>query len=175
MRLHPNAKTPSSSRALLVRRIQRKRWSASETARAFGISARTVYTWLHRYRSEGRRRLHDRPSRPLPIPHRTPERPRAGDLLHLDIKKLGRFREVGHRVTGRPHDRNRGIGWEFAYVCIDDATRLAYVEILDKEQAISAQGFLRRAVAWYRRQGVHARRVMIDNGSPFVSRLFAQA
>jgi transposase InsO family protein len=115
------------------------------------------------------------PTRQKAAPVRRYEWPRAGDLLHVDIKKLGRFRKVGHRATGRLHDRSRGIGWEFAYVCIDDATRLAYVEVLSNEQAISAEGFLRRAVAWYRRQGVRARRVMTDNGSPFVSRLFAQA
>ena len=157
MRLHPNAKTTPRSGALLARRIQRERWSVSETARAFGTSARTVYKWLHRYWAEGRRGPRDRPSRPLRILHCTPEGleraierlrrrrwlgwriaerldmvlstvaavlrrlglgrrpsrkkaaparryewPRAGDLLHLDIEQLGRFREVGHRATSRP-------------------------------------------------------------------------
>jgi transposase InsO family protein len=99
----------------------------------------------------------------------------AGDLLHIDVKKLGRFRERGHRATGRPHDRSRGIGWEFAYVCVDDATRLAYVELLEDERAETAEGFLRRAVAWLRQRRIRSQRVMTDNGSPFVSRLFAQA
>lgn len=100
------------------------------------------------------------------------EWPRAGDLLHIDIKKLGKFREVGHRITGKPTDRSRGMGWEFAYVCIDDASRVSYVEVLENEQAVTAKGFLERALAWFRRRGVRARRVMTDNGSAFVSKLW---
>jgi len=230
MRLHPNAKTTPASRSLLVRRVLREQWSVGETARAFGVSPRTVYKWLRRYQSEGRGGLHDRSSQPHQIPHRTsPGRERAveqlrrrrwvgwriaqrlrmalstvsavlrrlglgrlpslqkplsphryqweepGDLLHIDTKKLGRFREVGHRVTGMPHDRSRGMGWEYAYVCVDDASRLAYVEILENELAVTAESFLRRAVEWLRIQGIESTRVMTDNGSPFVSKAFAEA
>ena len=97
------------------------------------------------------------------------EWPKPGDLLHIDIKKLGKFRTVGHRITGQRRDRSRGMGWEFVYVCVDDASRLAYVEVLENEQAITATGFLERALRWFKRRGVRARRVMTDNGSPFVS------
>jgi transposase InsO family protein len=230
MNLHPNAKTTPTSRSLLVRRVLHQRWSVSETAHAFGVSPRTVYKWLQRYRAEGRRGLRDRTCGPHRIPHRTPpareraierlrrrgwlawriaerlqmalstvsavlrrlglgrlpsrqktapvrryqwERP--GDLLHIDIKKLGRFREVGHRATGKPHDHSRGMGWEYVYVCVDDASRLAYVEVLENEQAVTAEAFLQRAVCSYQSQRVRARRVMTDNGSAFVSLVFAKA
>jgi len=110
--------------------------------------------------------------------HREPvvryEWPKPGDLLHIDIKKLGKFREVGHRITGQPSGRSRGMGWEFVYVCVDDASRLAYVEILENEQAVTAVGFFDRALGWFGRRGVRARRVMTDNGSPFVSKLWAR-
>jgi len=101
------------------------------------------------------------------------EWPKPGDLLHIDIKKLGKFRAVGHRITGQPTARSRGMGWEFVYVCVDDASRLAYVEVLENEQAITATGFLERALSWFKRRGVRARRVMTDNGSPFVSKRWA--
>jgi len=102
------------------------------------------------------------------------EWPHPGDLLHVDIKKLAKFREVGHRITGdRSHSRNRRVGWEFVYVCVDDASRLAYVETLENELATTATGYLERALAWFRRRGIRARRVMTDNGSPFVSRRWA--
>jgi len=97
---------------------------------------------------------------------------KPGDLLHIDIKKLGKFREVGHRITGQPTSRSRGMGWEYVYVCVDDASRMSYVEVLENEQAITAVGFLDRALAWFKRRGVRARRVMTDNGSPFVSKLW---
>ncbi len=98
---------------------------------------------------------------------------RPGDLIHIDVKKLGRFREAGHRVGPR-HYRNAGIGWEFVYVCVDDATRLAYVEILADERKETAVGFLRCAWRWLRRRRIQVCRVMTDNGSPFVSKLFAR-
>jgi transposase InsO family protein len=108
--------------------------------------------------------------------HREPviryEWPKPGDLLHVDIKKLGKFREVGHRITGQKNHQSRGMGWEYVYVCVDDASRLAYVEVLENEQAITAVGFLDRALGWFRRRGVRARRVMTDNGAAFVSNLW---
>lgn len=102
------------------------------------------------------------------------EWPNPGDLLHVDIKKLAKFREVGHRITGdRRQGRNRRVGWEFVYVCVDDASRLAYVETLEDEKATTAVAFLERALSWYRRRGIRARRIMTDNGSPFVSKRWA--
>ena len=111
-----------------------------------------------------------------PEPPNRYERRHAGELIHIDVKKLGRIeRGAGHRVTGNrgPGQRSRGAGWEYAHVCIDDATRLAYVEVLADEKASTAIGFLRRALAFYRRHGITAQRVMTDNGPAYVS--FAHA
>jgi transposase InsO family protein len=115
------------------------------------------------------------------------ERRRPGELVHVDVKKLGRIQVPGHRVTGnravrarRTRTGNRGrylgtAGWEFVHVCVDDATRLAYVEVLCDEKATTAVGFLRRALAFYRRHGVAVERVMTDNGSAYRSALHALA
>jgi len=100
------------------------------------------------------------------------ERRTPGDLLHIDVKKLGRIghRGPGHRVTGtRKGHRSKGAGWEFCHVCVDDATRLAYVEVLCDEKAKTAVGFLSRAIAFYRSHGVEVREVMTDNGSAYIS------
>ena len=97
-----------------------------------------------------------------------------GELIHIDVKKLGRFGRPGHRVTGRgPGRRNVGAGWEAVHVCVDDATRLAYVEILANERRETSTGFLERAVAFFADRGVIVRRVMTDNGSSFRSRTWA--
>jgi transposase InsO family protein len=100
-------------------------------------------------------------------------RERAGELLHLDVKKLGRFRRPGHRVHGDRTRRDRGAGWEYVHVCIDDASRAAYVEILGDERGATACGFLARALAHYRALGLAVAQVMTDNGSAYVSRDFA--
>ena len=98
----------------------------------------------------------------------------AGELVHVDVKKLGRFHRPGHRVTGRgPGTHNRGSGWEAVHVCVDDATRLAYVEVLADERAATAVGFLERAVAWLAERGVAVRQVMTDNGPAYRSRPWA--
>ncbi len=85
----------------------------------------------------------------------------------MDIKKLGRVKGIGHRITGHQTGmtRNRGIGWEFVHVCIDDFSRVAYVEVLEDEKSVTAAACLRRAVAWFAERGVKVRRVMTDNGS----------
>ena len=93
------------------------------------------------------------------------ERKRPGELLHIDVKKLGRIGRPGHRVTGNRRKRSRGIGWEYVHVCVDDATRLAYVEVLEDEKATTAIGFLRRAICHYRAHGIRVLAVMTDNGS----------
>ena len=103
------------------------------------------------------------------------ERQRAGELLHMDIKPLGRIGRVGHRIHGDRRWRARGVGWEHAHVCIDDASRVAYVELLPTSQHPDAVGFLHRAVAWFATHGVVVQRVMTDNGSAYVSRAFAHA
>jgi len=101
---------------------------------------------------------------------------RPGDLIHIDIKSLARFRRVGHRITGdRQKGRSYGVGYDKVHVAVDDATRLAYVEVLADEQKPTVIGFLSRAVAWFNGQGVECRRVMSDNGSAYVSKAFAKA
>jgi len=104
------------------------------------------------------------------------ERPNPGELIHIDVKKLGRIQGgAGHRAHGSRRRSPRGGGWEFVHVCVDDATRLAYVEVLADEQAITAIGFLRRAVAFYRGHGITVKRLMTDNGSAYRSTLHAIA
>jgi transposase InsO family protein len=242
MRLHGNARSCPKSRKLLVERVECRNWSVTAAAAAAGVSDRTVYRWLRRWREEGEAGLFDRSSAPKRIPHRTPpervraitslrrlwmtaaeiaellamavstvsavlrrvglgklsrleppeppnryERRRPGELIHLDVKKLGRIQLPGHRVTGnrRVHARRTEVGtpgkkrgtagWEFVHVCVDDATRLAYAEVLDDERGASAAAFLRRAAAWFRRYGVQVERVMSDNGSCYRSHAHALA
>lgn len=96
-----------------------------------------------------------------------------GGLLHLDIKKLGRFDAPGHRITRDRSRRSRYLGWDFVHVCIDDASRVAYAEILDDETSVTTIGFFDRAVQWFANRGVTAQRVMTDNGVPYRSHAFA--
>jgi transposase InsO family protein len=116
-------------------------------------------------------------------PHRY-QRARPGELIHIDVKKLGRIRGAGHRVTGsrasqadtRRQGRRVGVaGWEFVHVCVDDATRLAYVEVLADERATTAVGFLKRAIAFYARHGIRVERLMTDNGPAYRSTVHALA
>jgi transposase InsO family protein len=105
------------------------------------------------------------------------ERARPGELVHVDVKKLGRIEAPGHRVTGRHprHFRSRGAGWEYVHVCVDDCTRMAYVEVLPDERPETAVGFLRRAVRSFASHGITVERLMTDNGNPYRSRLHARA
>ncbi|MGI9183784.1 MAG: leucine zipper domain-containing protein, partial [Solirubrobacteraceae bacterium] len=105
------------------------------------------------------------------------ERERPGELIHIDVQKLGRIVRPGHRVTGSRHDRrDQGKkGWEFVHVAIDDATRLAYIEVLADEKASTAIGFLRRAVAHYDSYGITVERLITDNGSAYRSTIHAIA
>lgn len=97
-------------------------------------------------------------------------------LRHIDVKKLARFRKVGHRITGnRQQGRSAGVGYDRVHVAIDDATRLAYVEVLPDKQQGTAIGFLTRALAWFNGHGVECRQVMSDNGSAYISKAFAKA
>ena len=95
----------------------------------------------------------------------------------VDIKKLGRFNHVGHRITGdrRGQSNSRGVGWEYVHVCIDDASRVAYAEIKKSERKASAVAFLKAAVIYYAKLGVSIQRVMTDNGSCYKSRAFGRA
>lgn len=149
--------------------LRRQRLTGGAIARRLHLPRSTVAGWLKRL-GMGRLKLLE----PKP-PAQRYERAKAGELLHIDTKKLGRFKEVGHRIRvdeGR-RNRTRRIGWDFVHVAIDDATRLAYVEVLPDETGATAAAFLERALAWYRGQRISVERVMSDNGSPYVSKTFA--
>jgi transposase InsO family protein len=105
------------------------------------------------------------------------ERARAGELVHVDVKKLGRIAGVGHRMLGRStgHHRARGAGWDYVHVLVDDATRIAYAEVLADEHPATAVGFLRRALAYLASLGITAERLMTDNGNPYRSTAHAIA
>jgi transposase InsO family protein len=103
------------------------------------------------------------------------QRQRPGELVHLDVKKLARFVRTGHRITGSRRNASDGAGWEFVHVAVDDASRLAYVEVLPDERRRSCTGFLVRALRWFRQRGIQVERVMSDNGAGYVSRLFRKA
>jgi transposase InsO family protein len=230
MDLHQNARSCPASRALLVERVNAAGWSVQEAAEAQGLSARSAYRWLRRYRELGDAGLEDRLSTPHRIPRRLGkekqeqievlrgarlsgaeianrlqlprstvsrwlrrmglgrlpqlappepirryERSRPGELVHLDIKKLGRIQGVGHRITGERRHRSRGIGWEFVHVAIDDRSRLAFAEILEDERATTAATFLQRAVQWFAQQRVRVERILSDNGSCYVAHSFAES
>src|ERR1700730_9131043 len=110
-------------------------------------------------------------------PVRRYERAHPGELIHLDIKKLGRFKRIGHRITGdrKGQSNARGVGWEFVHVCIDDTSRIALTRIMPDEKAASAVAFLKADVAYYKSLGVSVARVMTDNGSCYKSLAFARA
>jgi transposase InsO family protein len=149
-----------------IARLRRQRWPGPKIAARLGVPRSTVSRILRRL-GLGRLRVLD-----APLPAQRYERATPGEVLHVDVKKLGRIGRVGHRITGDRRQRVVGIGWEYAYVCVDDASRLAYVEVLPDERQGCARGFLRRAVRWLGRSGIRAHRVMTDNGSAFRSRRF---
>jgi transposase InsO family protein len=151
-----------------VEHLRRQRWSVAEIAAALQLSATTVARLVRRCGLARLRALEPRP------PIQRYQWTEAGALVHLDIKKLGRIGRVGHRISGDRRSRVRGIGWEFVHVAIDDASRLAYVEVLADETGATVTKFLWRALAWFRRHGIRIRRLMTDNGSGYVSAAFAR-
>jgi transposase InsO family protein len=160
--------------------LRRLRMTAAEIAETLAMPLSTVSAVLTRNGLGRLGRIG------LEQPHRY-ERSRPGELVHIDVKKLGRItRGAGHRVhgglqhyTGRHLDaagRLRGkAGWEFVHVAVDDYSRLAYAEVLPDEKAATAIGFLRRALAFFARYGIQVERVLTDNGSPYISTLHALA
>jgi len=152
-----------------IEALRRQRWTGEAIAREVGVSAATVSRVLRRL---GLNRLSA--LEPAP-PVRRYERERPGELIHIDIKKLGRFAAQGHRVTGdRQAGRSRGAGWEYVHVCIDDASRIAFSQIHPDQKKHSAITFLKAALAYYASLGVKVARVMTDNGSCYVSKAFAK-
>lgn len=154
-----------------VGELRRQRQTGPAIARALGMARSTVGLVLRRL---GLNQLALLEPRPPVIRY---ERERPGELIHIDIKTLGKIDGVGHRITGQHalHHRARGIGYEHLHVAIDDASRLAYVELLPSLGREDATGFLNRALAWYARLGARVERVMTDNGSAYRSKLFAEA
>jgi transposase InsO family protein len=176
-RRSPNRLAPERVEAIVA--LRRLRMTGAQIAELLAIPLSTVSRWLKRVGLGRLSRLAP------PEPQNRYERARPGELVHVDVKKLGRILTAGHRVFGRAattqHTRreggpSRGIaGWDYAHVCVDDATRLAYVEVLPDERGETAVGFLRRAVEWFAERGIVVERVMTDNGSPYVSKTHARA
>lgn len=238
MKLHGNARTCPNSRRLLVERVLEQGWSVASAAEAAGVSERTAYRWLRRWREEGPAGLLDRSSRPCRSPRQLPaekvqlirslrklrmtageiaevlglalstvslwlkriglgkrsrlappeppnryERRHPGELVHVDIKQLGRIstRGAGHRMVGhrksqiRPGHKRRQTGFEYLHVMVDDYSRLAYAEVLPDLNARSAVQFLRRAVSWFAARGVQLKAVMSDNGSAYIAHAHRKA
>jgi transposase InsO family protein len=150
--------------------LRRQRFTGKQIAADLGISPATVSRILNRL---GLNRIQAlEPAAPVC----RYERDHPGELIHIDIKKLGRFERIGHRITGDPQQgKSRGAGWEFVHVCIDDASRLACSEILPDEKKESAIAFLKAAIAYYQSLGVTVQRVMTDNGSCYRSKAFRDA
>jgi transposase InsO family protein len=237
MRLHGNARSCPRSRRLLVARVVERGWSVTAAAEAAGVSERTVWRWLRRWRAEGEAGLLDRSSRPRRCPRRLAaatveaitslrklrmtaaqiaevlglalstvsawlkriglgkrsrleppeppnryERARPGELVHVDIKQLGRIsrRGAGHRVVGhrksqlKPGHKRKQTGFEYVHVMVDDHSRLAYAELLPTLTARCAIAFLRRAVAWFAQRGVQIQALMSDNGSAYVAHSYRE-
>ncbi len=149
--------------------LRRQRTTGKQIAVIVGVSPATVSRVLKRL---GLSRLRDlEPAEPV----RRYEREHPGELIHIDIKKLGRFDHEEHRITGNRHNRSRRVGWEFVHVCIDDASRIAFSQILPDERKESAVAFLHAAIAYYLSLGITVTRVMTDNGSCYRSRDFRDA
>lgn len=223
MNSHKHARLTPKGRALLVSRVLNEGWTVADASMAAGVSQRTSYKWLARFKAEGEHGLLDRSSRPRhcprglsaqeqgslealrrqrwplwriamqagrgvatvsrcmkrlglsrlqalepPVPVVRYERAAAGELLHIDTKKLGRIDGVGHRITGdRTKNHNRGIGWDMVHLAIDDHSRVSFAQVLPDEKAVSCVQFLRQAVAYYASLGVRVERVMTDNGTGY--------
>jgi transposase len=167
-RLHRPTPRPVIER---IETLWRRRLTGKAIAAEVGVSEATVSRVLRRL---GLNKL----STLEPEPVRRYERDSPGELIHLDVKKLGKIGSVGHRITGRRTgvvNRHLGIGWEFVHVCIDDASRIAFSQVMRDERKQSAVAFLKAAVAYYASLGVKVERVMTDNGSAYRSKAFAQA
>jgi transposase InsO family protein len=159
----------TAAREARIVQLRGARLTGLAIAQRVGVPRATVGAVLRR---QGLGRL---PALTPAEPVRRYERERPGELLHVDIKSLGRIGQVGHRIHGDRRTRVRGIGWEHVHVCVDDRSRVAYVELLPTLGYVDAVGFLERAVAWFAARGVRAERVLTDNGSAYLSRAWRAA
>lgn len=159
----------TAGRVAQIRRLrQRYHMPAWAISRQLGVPRSTVGAWLRRLG------LNDRRREPAP-PVQRYEWPAAGDLLHLDIKPLGRFAQAGHRVHGDRQRTSRGAGWEYVHVAVDDHSRLAYVEVCPDQRGVTCAAFLQRAVTWFADRHVTIRRVLTDNGAGYRADAFRDA
>ncbi len=227
MNRHKNDRLTPYSRGLLVRRVLEEGLRPREVAQAMGVSPRTVYKWLRRYKEEGENGLLNRSSRPQQHPRATSaevidqviQRRRSrqtyrqiaealgvaqstvgrilkraglnrlsaleppppdnryeydtpGGLLHLDIKKLGRFKRPGHRVTGNRQQNSKGAGWEYVHVAIDDHSRISFASSWPNETTQSVCEALLLALRYYRSLGIRFQRILTDNGPSYRSHRF---
>ncbi|MEM8760329.1 MAG: IS481 family transposase [Pseudomonadota bacterium] len=158
----------SPERLAAIERLRRERLSGPAIARRLAMPRSSVGAVLRRLGLGKLSALEEK------APPRRYQRERPGELLHLDTKKLGRIEGVGHRITGdrRGQSNKRGTGWEFLHVAIDDASRLAYTEVLSSEKRPDCIAFLQRSLAFFARHGIDAERVMTDNGSAYRSHAF---
>jgi len=173
--LHDRSSTPGRycnavplERVAEIEQLRRQRMTGPQIARQLAMPRSTVGLVLRRL---GLGRLSALEPK---APSLRYEREHPGDMIHIDTKKLGRIDRPGHRVTGNRRDRTRGAGWDYLHVAIDDASRLAYTEILPNERKEAATGFLIRALCWFERHGVTVARIMTDNGSAYLSHLFRE-
>lgn len=151
--------------------LRRQRLTGKHIAMETGVSPATVSRVLRR---AGLSRMKDiDPAEPV-VRYEYAD---PGGMIHLDIKRLGRFERVGHRITGNRtgQSNSRGVGWEYVHVCIDDASRIAFTDIFPDEKAVSAIAFLKAAIAYYESLGITVTRVMTDNGSCYVAKQFSKA
>jgi transposase InsO family protein len=160
----PKATAPG--RCELVQTLRRTRMSAAAIADKLRMPRSTVARILVRAGLGKLKALEE------PEPVVRYEHERAGDLLHLDIKRLGKIARVGHRIHGDRTTRVRGIGWEYVHVAIDDYSRVAYVEVLPNQNGDTTAAFLRRAIAWFKQEGVKILRILTDNGSAYRAKVF---
>lgn len=166
-RPHGVRSTASATRDQVIA-LRTERRTIRQIALVAGVSISTVARIC---RSAGLNRLRNLEPPPPPVRY---EREHPGELLHVDIKRLGRFDRVGHRITRQRSFGSKKQGFEFVYVAVDDASRLSYVAILADERSEAACAFVESAVTWFARQSVRIERVMTDNGSAFVSGAFAE-
>jgi len=152
-----------ADRVAQVEALRRERWTGLRIALTTGLSRATISRILRRLHLSRMRDLEPAPP-VIRYEHAAP-----GDLLHLDIKKIGRFAAVGCRITGHRQGRIHGQGWEYLHVAIDDHSRIAFSDLLPNQKAASAAAFLRAAVAYYARFGICIRRVLTDNGPCWAS------
>jgi transposase InsO family protein len=222
MNSHKHARLTAKGRALLISRVLDEGWTVAAASQAAGVSERTGFKWLARFKAEGATGLTDRSSRPQRSPRaltsqergqleslrrqRWPlwriamkagrgiatisrcmkrlglsrlqsleppepvvryERAAAGELLHIDTKKLGRIDGIGHRITGDRTYRHRGSGWDMVHLAIDDHSRVSFAQVLPDEKAVSCVQFLHEALTYYASLGVRIQRIMTDNGKGF--------